>query len=115
MRTSLFHAAVMLVLMLGITLPASALTPRGRPIQGIIQKVIPQTKEVEMRRDDKGTVITFVTVKRTTFVADGKLVDATILQPGLHVEVSHHVPFFGKPFVTRVTLLPATKPQTKTK
>jgi hypothetical protein len=107
MRTSFFNVTVLLVLMLGITLPASALTPRGHPIQGVIQKVNPQTQEVEMCRDDKGTIITFVTVKRTTFIANGNIVDAAILKPGVHVEVSHHVPFFGKPFVTRVALMPA--------
>ncbi|MCB1209130.1 MAG: hypothetical protein KDK97_07370 [Verrucomicrobiales bacterium] len=110
MKTRSRLIALLFAMLASFTMPATARTPHGRDIIGIIQRVNPQTQEVEMRRDDTGAVITFVRVKRTTFVADGRLADATILKPGAHVTVSHHVPFFGKPFVTRVTLLPAAIP-----
>jgi Cu/Ag efflux protein CusF len=105
-KTPTLLIALLITFFSSIAQPAAALTPRGRPITGTIQKVDTQSREVALLREDKGTVITFVWVSRTTFVADAKMADANILKKGARVEVSHHVPFFGKPFVTRVTLLP---------
>lgn len=93
--------------------PASALTVRGRPITGTIQKVNGATREITLLRDDKSTVIRFIWSKRTIFVASGEITDAVILKRGAHVVVSHHVPFFGKPFVTRVTLAPVLPDKNK--
>jgi hypothetical protein len=101
--------ALLLTLLIGVVQRASALTPRGYPITGTIQRVDTQTHEVDLLREDKGTVITFVWVSRTTFVSNGRRTDAAILKPGARVEVSHHVPFFGKPFVTRVIIVQAGK------
>ena len=115
MKTKPLLIALLLTFFVSIAVPASALTPRGRLITGTIQKVDAQTHEVEMLREDKGTVITFTWSKRTSFVANAQMTDAAILKQGAHVVVSHHVPFFGKPFVTRATLLPTTKPTAKTK
>ena len=120
MKTPSLLIALLLTFFVSITQLAVALTPRGRPLTGTIQKVDTQSQEVEMLREDKGTVITFVWVPRhTTFVANGQMADVAILKKGARVQVSHHVPFFGKPFVTRVTLLPtpasSIKPVTKTK
>lgn len=93
--------------------PAAALTVRGRTIIGTIQKVNLLTHEVAMLRADKGTVITFTWSKRTSFIAGGRMTDAAILQQGAHVLVRHYKPFFGKPFMTRVTLLPVSTRQSK--
>ena len=61
-----------------------------------------------MRREDNGTPITFTWSKLTTFVTSTSMADATILRKGARVEVTRHVPLFGKPLVTKVTLLPVT-------
>lgn len=115
MKTKPLLIVLLLTFVVSIAQTATALTPRGRPITGTIQKLDALSHEVEMLREDKGTVITFTLSKRTSFVANAQMTDATILKPGAHVVVSHHVPFFGRPFVTRVTLLPTTKPTAKTK
>ena len=111
MKTQPLLIALLLTFFVSIAQPAAALTPRGRPITGTIQKVDLLTHEVAMLREDKGTVITFVWTKRTSFVASGMMTDAVILKKGAHVVVSHHVPFFGKPFVTRVTLISEPTPK----
>ncbi len=103
--------ALLLTLLVGVVQRASALTPRGRLITGIIQKVDVPTHEITMLSEDKGTVTTFTWSNRTTFVANGQMAAAFILKPGARVTVSHHVPLFGKPFVTRVTLI--VKPTSK--
>lgn len=103
----------MLIFLASWAQPASALTMRGRPITGTIQKVDGVTREITLLRDKEGTVIRFIWSKRTIFVASGKMTDAVILKKGAHVVVSHHVPFFGKPFVTRVTLARALSAKTE--
>lgn len=113
MKTKPLLIALLLTFFVSLAPPASALTPRGHPITGTIQKVDAQTREVEMLREDKGMLIIFTWSNRTSFVASAQMTDATILKKGAHVVVSHHVPFFGKPFVTRVTLIPAQTSQTK--
>ena len=107
MKTQTSLIAILLVFLANIATPAAAITPRGRTITGTIQKVDAQTQEVEMLQADKGTVIMFVWNKRTTFVANAQIAEATILKKGAHVEVSYHEPLFGKAFVMKVTLLSA--------
>ncbi len=81
---------------------ANALPTSGRRISGTILKVEPPGREAEMRRDDKGTVLTFSWNDRTTFIANATFTDAAMLRPGAHVIVTYHKPFFGKPFISRV-------------
>ena len=106
--------ALVLAFLLSSAPPAAARNP-GTRITGTIQKVDAQTHEVEMLREDKGTLIKFVWNKLTSFFADAQLTDAAILKKGAHVEVAYHEPLFGKPLVTKVTLLPASKQTNKTK
>lgn len=115
MNTRNYLASLLLVIMTGIVTPASAIPRTGRYITGVIQKVDVPNQEVALLREDSGGVVSFIWNKRTDFIASGKFTDAAILKKGARVEVIRHAPFFGKPFVTKVTLLPATNPQTKTK
>lgn len=108
MKTAWFRLVLVLSFALFIPLSAPALTPRGRLIAGVVQRVDAQTKEVQMRRDGSGEVIAFVCAQRAVFFANGESTTPVILKVGAHVEVSRHVPFFGKPFVTRVRLLQPT-------
>lgn len=94
----------MLIFLVSWAQPASALPLLGRSITGTIQEVDVKNHKITMLRADTGTSITFSWIKRTTFVARGKMTDAAILRKGARVIVRHQVPFFGKPFVTRVTL-----------
>lgn len=102
----------MLIFLVSWAQPASALPLLGRSITGTIQEVDVKNHKITMLRADTGTSITFSWIKRTTFVARGTMTDTRILKKGAHFVVSHHVPFFGKPFVTRVTLAPALSAKT---
>ena len=107
--------ALLFVFLANFATPAAARTPRGTRITGIIKKVDAPTQEVEMLREDKGTLIKFVWNRFTSFFANSQSSDAAILKKGARVEVIYHAPFFGKPLVTKVTLLPTTNPSRKTK
>ena len=101
--------ALALAGIVGIPTPAAARTPRGRPISGIGQKTNEPTREAEILRADTGEPISFVWINRTTFMANLQTVNAAILKQGAGVEVIYHQPFFGRPFVTKVTLLSASE------
>jgi hypothetical protein len=101
--------AFALAVVVGIPSLAEAKSPTGRHISGIVQKTNGQTREVEFLRTDTGRPLSFVWNNRTKFVANMQFVSAAILQPGVKVEVIYHRPFFGRPFVTKVTLLTQTK------
>ena len=103
-----FFFALILAVVVGIPVPAAARAPRGRPISGIVQKTNARTREAEILRTDTGAPLRFVWISRTIFVANVQIVDAAILEPGAKVEVIYHQPFFGRPFVTKVTLLSAS-------
>lgn len=100
--------ALALAIVAGIPTPAAARAPRGRTISGIVQKTNELTREAEIVCTDTGTLLSFVWIRRTIFVANVQVVDAAILDPGAKVEVTYHQPFFGRPFVTKVTLLSAS-------
>lgn len=87
---------------------ATARTHTGSHITGIVQKTNVQVREAEILRTDTGVRLSFVWNNQTTFVANTQLVNAAILKRGAKVEVIYHQPFFGRPFVTRVTLLSAS-------
>jgi hypothetical protein len=114
-RTHLKWIALLFVLLANFTISAEAMSPHGRHITGIIKSVDARTREVEMLREDKGTLIKFVWNKWTDFIANGQFAAPTILKKGVRVEVIHHQPFFGSPFVRKVTLLSTSNPTQKTK
>ena len=102
--------ALVLAVIVSIPTPASARAPRGRPISGIVQKTNAATREAEIVRTDTGALLRFVWISRTIFVANMQVADAAILELGAKVEVIYHQPFFGQPYVTKVTLLSASDP-----
>ena len=115
MKTKSLLITLVLSFLLSLTAPATATTSRPRVITGTVKKVDAPAKEVEMLREDDGTLKTFVWNKHTSFIANAQIADATILKKGARVEVNCHTPFFGKPFVTKVTLLQTHNQTTKTK
>ena len=114
MKTTPLLVALVFVFLASFATPAAARNP-GTRITGTIKQVDAQTREVEMLREDKGTLIKFVWDRLTDFFANAQFTDATILKKGARVEVIYHVPLFGKPLVTKVTLLPITSAARKTK
>ncbi len=109
MKTTLI--IVVILLLAAFLAPVSAVTPHGRRVTGTIKKVDAAKREVEMLADDTNALVTFTWNSQTSFVANAKFTDAAILRAGARVEVVRHVPFFGSPFVTKVTL--QTNRQTK--
>ncbi len=107
MMTHRLLFALALAVVVGIPAPVAARAPRRRPIAGIVQKTNELTREVEIVRIDTGTPLSFIWISRTVFIAKTQVVDAAILDPAAKVEVICHQPFFGRPFVTKVTLLSA--------
>jgi hypothetical protein len=55
----------------------------------------------------KAKPLIFTWDKQTKFVVNQHFVDAGILSSGVRIEVVYHRPFFGSPYVTKVTLLSA--------
>lgn len=117
MKKQLIQMIILSALMMKGT--AQALPTLGRSVTGIVQQVDVKTREVEMRRDDKGTPLKFVWTKRTVFQADSRPADAGIIKIGAHITVRYHEPFFGNPFASRAKLLqtqvlePASKTPSK--
>lgn len=101
--------ALALAIVVSVPSLATARTPTGRHITGVIQMTNGQTREVEILRTDTGETLSFVWNNRTKFVANMQFVSAAIFQPRDKVEVIYHRPFFGRPFVTKVTLLSASE------
>jgi hypothetical protein len=85
--------------------PSCAFPPWGRHIIGIIQMVSRQAREAELLQAGQAKPLTFTWDKQTKFLVNQHFVDAGILSPGVRVEVVYHRPFFGAPYVTKVTLL----------
>lgn len=101
---------------LAATMPfAAALPNTGRHITGTIENVDSQNKEVTLRPENKGSAISFVWNKRTTFSTDTRPADASILKTGRRVKTIYHSPFFGKPYVSRVILTTMAAPENPTK
>ena len=115
MKTKSRLLVPLLALCASFAAPASARSPQPRQITGTVRKVDAPAREVEMLREDKGTPLHFVWNKHTTFIANAQFADAGILKKGTRVEVNCHTPFFGKPFVTKVTLLQTHNQTPKTK
>ena len=114
MKTKSLLTTLVLFFLLSLVPPAAARNP-GTRITGTIKKVDAPAKEVEMLREDEGTLISFMWNKQTSFFANAQATDASILKTGARVEVIRHRPLFGKPFITKVTLLQTHNQNTKTK
>ena len=102
-----FLLALTLALVVSIPTPTAARSSRGRYITGIVQKTNAWGREAQIMRTDIGTRLGFIWIGRTIFVRNGRLVNAAFIEPGATVKIIYHQPFFGRPFVTKVTLLSA--------
>lgn len=111
MKTQSSLITLLLIVLMGSASPATARPRPGTPITGIIQKVDAKAEEVELLREDQGTVIKFTWGSRTTFLANGQRAEASLLKTGTRVEVIYYKPFFREASTSKVTLLPALKPQ----
>jgi hypothetical protein len=93
--------------------PTFAFSIRGRQIKGIIQKVDAQARDAELLQPGKAKPLRFTWDQQTKVIADLQFVDAAMLRPGASVEIIYYHPFFGDPYVTKVTLLSVSLQQTE--
>jgi len=85
---------------------ASALTPRGRIIDGTVLSADHATREAAIKRPDVAAALPFTWNKNTTFVQGANFVDPhAALRGGTQVRVTYHKPLFGPATVSRVVLL----------
>ena len=110
MKTPRILLATLLTFLLSLAPPAAALPHTGNTITGTIQKVDARKQEVQLLREDKGTLLKFIWNKDTTFAVGTRAADSAILKKGTRVVVDCHIPFFGPPVGAKVTLLPAIRP-----
>ena len=111
MKTSSNPILLLLAIVAATTPFAEALPNTGRRITGTIENVDAQAKEVTLRTEKSGSPISFIWIKRTIFSINATPADASILKKGRQVNAIYHSPFFGRPYVTRVTLRTATAPK----
>lgn len=83
--------------------PAHAMPRLGRESDGVILSVDRETKMLTIIIE--GTSRRFQWDKQTRFIQNQEFANPDILEAGAAVRIYYHVPFFGKPFVTKVTLL----------
>ena len=105
----------MLAILAATTPFTAALPSTGRRVTGTVEYVDAQNKEVTLRPENKGSAISFIWNKRTTFSTDTRTADASILKKGRRVKTIYHSPFFGKPYVSRVILPSPAAPENPTK
>lgn len=100
--------AIPAALLLGLAAvpQASALTPRGRLVEGAVIAVHPPTREASIRRQQTPQPLEFQWTRHTDFIRGTSFVAPTAaLRPGARVRVTYHKPIFGPATVSRVVLL----------
>ena len=75
----------------------AALSPRGRHVEGVFIRVDTNASRASIRAND-GKLLTFRWTWKTRFASDVRP------QRGDRASVVYQQPFFGEPFVTRVTV-----------
>jgi hypothetical protein len=98
-------AISVLAILMSVASPSIAHSIGARHLVGIIQYVNAHAREAELLQPGKAKPLRFTWDKETRFIADQHLIDAVILSSGVRVEVVYIRPFFGRPYVTKLTLL----------
>ncbi len=115
MKTPSKPIILMLAIVAATTPFAAALPTTGRHISGTVENVDAQNKEATLRPENKGSAVSFIWNKRTTFSTATRPADASILKTGRGMKTIYHSPFFGKPYVSRVILTTTAAPENPTK
>ena len=100
--------ALALAFVLDIPSLATARSHTGRHITGIVQNTNVQMRKAVILGTDTGVPLSFVWNNQTRFVANMQVVNAAILKRRAKIEGIYQKPLFGRPFVTKVTLLSAS-------
>jgi hypothetical protein len=79
--------------------------PLGREADGLIRSVDQKNALVTVKLRDESRLRSFEWNRTTEFVQRGKFVGPQVLKAGAAARIRYRVPFFGKSFVSKVTLL----------
>lgn len=79
-----------------------ALSPRSRPVAGIVQSIDPEKHLITIVSARPGVPGALLWTRQTRFLADWHFTNADALKPAMPVVVHYQTPCFGKPFVTKV-------------
>lgn len=102
---------VLLVLCLA-ALNTWARPPRAREACGLLQNIDLDSRSLTLKADKEGRPLEVVWTGDTRFLKDWKFDAPTALKPGMRACVYYRSPFFGKPFVTKVTWTSNPSPST---
>lgn len=94
--------------------PAEAMPPSGREADGLIRSIDQKSAIFTVEIREESRLRSFEWNRRTRFVHCGKFTGPEILKGGAAVRIRYRVPFFGKPFVSKVTLLERSRSATAT-
>ena len=81
---------------------SSAAPVPSRETQATIQSIDGRGRTLILAHPDRGRPQKLVWGRTTVFVHDSKIVAASELVEGVHCTVYYKVPFFGKPFLTKI-------------
>lgn len=76
----------------------------SRESDGLVQSVDRNSETFVIKIDDNSRLRSFEWNKKTQFFLDATLSNSRILRAGVSIRIRYRVPFFGKPFVTKVTM-----------
>lgn len=100
-KTQLFTVAF-LVAASGLIIPADAHTVRSRPTSGIVEAFDADTRTVKLLPVNGQASRELALTRRTKFIQNQHFAPANDLMVGTSAVFYYRMPFFGRPFVTKV-------------
>lgn len=88
----------------------SALSPRSRPAEGLLVSLDLVDRSLWFQPVGHDRPVELALTRQTRFLRNQTPVAADGLKPGVKVIVHYRSPFFGKPFITKVTWSEAHEP-----
>ena len=94
--------------------PAEAKSPSSREADGLVQSDDRKSAMATVRIEGEARLRSFEWNRRTRFVPHGKFTGPEVLTAGDAVRIRYRVPFFGKPFLSKVTVLERVRSSSET-
>ena len=92
---------------------AEANSPSSREADALVQSVDRKSTIATIQIEGDSRLRSFEWNQRTRFVHHGKFTGSEVLAAGAAVRIRYRVPFFGKPFLSKVTSLERVRSSTK--
>ena len=93
---------------------AEARPPSSREADGLVRSVDRKSTMATVQIEGASRLRSFEWNQRTRFVYHGKFTGPEVLAAGAAVRIRYRVPLFGKPFLSKVTLLERFRSSTET-